>query len=277
MTIKSALTLAAALFVSSAAGAGEHAHADIEVGVESGRITTGAVDLDAPGSPVIPGVRVFEAEFEDGLNQTDEPGFNAKGNTTQNPAPFPPGTLIGFDIVDALREWDGADFDLVADETVTVFLGLNPDITTPTLPDGFVPGFNFVAAGSTGGFHQHVNFFLDAPAQDGIYRVALRLRASGGVIQSSEPFWIVLRQGDSPELLEAQEAAVEYMLGLLSPACPGDANGDGLIDFDDIVEVLANWLTSYAPGTGLGDANHDGIVDFDDITSVLGNWGGLCP
>lgn len=278
MTIKTALSLAAALLAADAASAGGQAHSDVAVGVEGGRITTGAVDLDMPGSPVVPGVRVFESAFEVGLDQTDEPGFNARGNTTQNPLPFPPGTLIGFDLVDALREWDGEDFDLVAGETVTVFLGLNPDITTPPVPDGFVAGFNFASAGSTGGFHQHINFFLDAPAQDGVYLLSLRLRASGGVIQPSETIWIVFRQGDEPALVEAQEVAVAYMNALLDPAgCPGDANGDLLIDFNDIVDVLAHWLADYAPASGPGDANHDGVVDFNDIAGVLGHWGGPCP
>ncbi len=58
---------------------------------------------------------------------------------------------------------------------------------------------------------------------------------------------------------------------------PGDADGSGNVDFDDITEVLANWGANYAPGTGPGDANASGAVDFDDITEVLANWGATCP
>jgi len=61
------------------------------------------------------------------------------------------------------------------------------------------------------------------------------------------------------------------------PPCPGDANGDMVVDFDDITAVLANWLNNYAPGTGLGDADGNGIVDFDDITAVLAQWLVPCP
>jgi len=54
------------------------------------------------------------------------------------------------------------------------------------------------------------------------------------------------------------------------PGCEGDANGDGVVDFDDITAVLSNWLTAGPEG----DANGNGIVDFDDLTAVLGDW--LC-
>lgn len=58
--------------------------------------------------------------------------------------------------------------------------------------------------------------------------------------------------------------------------CPGDANSDNTVNFDDIVATLANWLSDYTPGTGTGDANCDGIVDFNDITASLAEWGATC-
>lgn len=61
------------------------------------------------------------------------------------------------------------------------------------------------------------------------------------------------------------------------PFCPGDANGDGTVDFSDITSVLGNYGASYTPGSaGQGDANNDGVVDFGDITAVLGNFGVPC-
>lgn len=74
--------------------------------------------------------------------------------------------------------------------------------------------------------------------------------------------------------------AVDILLneGCATPAepCPGDANADGTVDFNDITAILANWLSDYQPGTGPGDANTDGTVDFNDITSVLANWLAQC-
>ncbi len=59
--------------------------------------------------------------------------------------------------------------------------------------------------------------------------------------------------------------------------CPGDASGDGVVDFNDTNATLAAWGSVYAPGTGPGDANCDGIVDFEDINTILAMWGSNCP
>lgn len=53
------------------------------------------------------------------------------------------------------------------------------------------------------------------------------------------------------------------------PPLPGDANSDGVVDFDDMTVVTGNWNH---PG-GVGDLNHDGIVNFNDMLMVTGNWG----
>lgn len=55
-------------------------------------------------------------------------------------------------------------------------------------------------------------------------------------------------------------------------ACPGDANNDGIINFADITDALANFG---GPGPS-GDANDDSAVNFADITTILSNWGALC-
>lgn len=60
-----------------------------------------------------------------------------------------------------------------------------------------------------------------------------------------------------------------------APPCAGDANFDGVVDFEDINQILANWGLAPAAQSE-GDANADGHVDFDDVTSVLTNWGATC-
>lgn len=67
------------------------------------------------------------------------------------------------------------------------------------------------------------------------------------------------------------------VLTVVPPACPGDANGDLLVDFSDITRILDFWNANYAPGTGPGDSDCDGLVDFLEITQVLSNWGSACP
>lgn len=65
-------------------------------------------------------------------------------------------------------------------------------------------------------------------------------------------------------------------LRVVPPPCPGDANGNGTVDFVDVISVLANFGTSYAPGTGLGDSNRDGVVNFLDIINTLANFNATC-
>jgi len=57
--------------------------------------------------------------------------------------------------------------------------------------------------------------------------------------------------------------------------CAGDASGDNIADFTDLVATLARWGdTGAVPGPPalVGDANGDGVVDFDDLVETLANW-----
>ncbi len=55
--------------------------------------------------------------------------------------------------------------------------------------------------------------------------------------------------------------------------CPNDLDGSGVVDFGDILVVLAAW------GQAGGDADLDGsgFVDFGDILIILEDWGTVCP
>ncbi len=56
--------------------------------------------------------------------------------------------------------------------------------------------------------------------------------------------------------------------------CPGDANGDGVVDFADLNIVLGSYNET---GQGLpGDFDGDGDVDFADLNTVLTNYGVVC-
>lgn len=79
------------------------------------------------------------------------------------------------------------------------------------------------------------------------------------------------------ELLRDGGAIQVSSITLTPAACPGDANDDRVVNFDDITAALASWASDYSPLTGSGDANHDSVVNFDDITEVLANWGSTCP
>ena len=53
---------------------------------------------------------------------------------------------------------------------------------------------------------------------------------------------------------------------------PGDVNGDGLVDVNDLLDLLAAWgpcLTECCPA----DFDLNGGVDVDDLLTLLANWG----
>jgi len=66
-------------------------------------------------------------------------------------------------------------------------------------------------------------------------------------------------------LLEAEPVVVE---------CPGDSNGDNVVNFADLNAVLADFGLSGAALSG--DVNGDGVVNFADLNEVLANFGNAC-
>jgi Ca2+-binding EF-hand superfamily protein len=55
-------------------------------------------------------------------------------------------------------------------------------------------------------------------------------------------------------------------------ACPEDVNGDGFVDVEDLLAVLAAWGQTGVPA----DVNTDGVVDVADLLLILAAWG-TCP
>lgn len=60
-----------------------------------------------------------------------------------------------------------------------------------------------------------------------------------------------------------------------APTCPGDTNGDGVVNFADLNTVLGTFgqIGDEVPG----DLNGDGFVNFNDLNEVLSNFGNTCP
>jgi hypothetical protein len=52
--------------------------------------------------------------------------------------------------------------------------------------------------------------------------------------------------------------------------CSGDVDGNGRVDVDDIIDVIASWG---ATGSNLADVNNDGIVGAGDLAIVLAGYG----
>jgi hypothetical protein len=62
-----------------------------------------------------------------------------------------------------------------------------------------------------------------------------------------------------------QEYVYTITLSTADPGIPGDVDGDGVVDGDDLAQVLQYLGTSDAAG----DANLDGVVDIRDVVLVL--------
>lgn len=263
-----AFALPLALIAVAPALAQSPPHRDVHLYTEQGMLRTGAFDFDSGGA-FIPDLRGFRGWFGEVANGTNDPGFNASAGA------FPAGTIISFNILDALRKWDGSDFDAIPAERLFISLGAT-NRQTPTTADTFVAGFNITAAGANGSLHQHINFFLTSPASAGIYLLKIEV-AAANIPSPSAPIYIVFNQNSPTAAHEAAYAYVEEVL-LAPPAppvCAGDANGDRTVNFADITSVLANFGFSGAPGID-GDADRNGSVEFSDITYVLTNWGNEC-
>ncbi|MHC5113005.1 MAG: hypothetical protein ACYTGP_01095 [Planctomycetota bacterium] len=50
---------------------------------------------------------------------------------------------------------------------------------------------------------------------------------------------------------------------------PGDATGDGIVNFADILQVISDWGS--CPGCP-SDFDGDGVVGFNEILTIIGNW-----
>lgn len=163
------------------------------------RLTTGLLQ----GRTTIHDHRIFAAEFGEVFrNFTDEPGFDSPAGA------FAPGSTIGFNVLDALRSWDGGGFGSPASSTLTISFA-NLSIETGS---GFVEGFGLPVA-QNGEWHRHLNFILNEPAPPGIYLLALELWSDDPGLERSEPFYIVFNQ-EMDELIhdEAIEWAERYLV-----------------------------------------------------------------
>ena len=171
----------------------------------------GDVELHVVMGRIVTNQRVYSAELGEIIpNEVDEPGFDSL------PGTFPSGSSVGFTILDALRVWDGNDFDSIPIETLAISFGtsLGP-ITTPLIPS-IVAGFNLNVS-SDGAWHRHIDFILGAPASMGVYLLQLELTSSSSGIAPTEPFFIVFNQNDSEVNHDAAIAFVENSLTIPEP------------------------------------------------------------
>ena len=79
-----------------------------------------------------------------------------------------------------------------------------------------------------------------------------------------------------PGAVASYAAISEYLDQELAsqPACPGDGNGDGLVDAKDLRQYTL--LVRTWSGSSVFDFNHDAITNGSDRSTILANMGSEC-
>ena len=68
-----------------------------------------------------------------------------------------------------------------------------------------------------------------------------------------------------------------YLFDAAAPGkCPWDLDGDGIVDVDDLLEVVHNMGSCKDPDNCPWDVNGDGVVDGADVSEVATHFGS-CP
>lgn len=103
------------------------------------------------------------------------------------------------------------------------------------------------------------------------YRYSIALRTFTNGLGQEEPYLrCELPSGLNPPVFNDGPMNIMICSESLPTSAIGDANDNGTVDFADINNVLANWLSTAC--FTLGDANRDAAVNFADITAVLTNF-----
>ena len=261
------ISLAAVTLASAAIATDPHTDVLLRLPPGGTRFTTGAYDFNG-GQVVATDARVFRGAFGEAGQPdfTDDPGFTAPSGS------LPTAMLVGFDIVDAVRIWDGADFDALSPSTITCER-FTSFVTSPPGAGQTAPGFWLDTTGGSGGVHVHMSYYLDPPVNPGVYLLTLAVRTNHPTIENPEPIFIVFDASNAGGSAEV-DAAVAYVEALLAPepTCPGDVNGDGFTNAADFTILAGNFGSSVANGTG-GDLNDDGLVNASDFVILAGDFG----
>ncbi|HEY4308888.1 MAG TPA: dockerin type I domain-containing protein [Pirellulales bacterium] len=65
------------------------------------------------------------------------------------------------------------------------------------------------------------------------------------------------------------DTSLLYTQGIVRVSISGDANGDGIVNGQDLALVSSSWLST---GTNSADVNGDSIVNAQDLATISSNW-----
>lgn len=219
--------------------------------------------------------------FEGALGELSVPGYtNDPGFASEELAP---GSLLGYDVFASLLFWDGTAFAAPPNGERLEIAVSGVLRTTVTADSGPQSGAWFAQADGGGNVHAHVDYFVKHPdwsssnpfynpIANGAYMLQLTLKS--GVHAASEPLAIVFNQNLSSGIFEQALDAARY---LLCPDCSGDLNGDGVVNLDDLAQLLGHYGMTSGATYADGDLDGDGAVSLGDLAELLGQYGTVCP
>ncbi|MHC4990303.1 MAG: FG-GAP repeat domain-containing protein [Planctomycetota bacterium] len=109
-----------------------------------------------------------------------------------------------------------------------------------------------VTTGGTGGAWETASFVL------------------GDIVPPTSNVRVRFTTSDTPNNSITEAGIDQFRVRACAPPCPGDIDGDGQIDTDDLLDLLSDW--GPCPRCS-GDLNADGVVDIDDLLPLLTAWG----
>ena len=230
---------------------------DVGLVIQDSQLQTAVI---ADGQYLI-GEQIFTAAFGDsGFDFfTQNPGWDAA------PGTFTPGATFYWSAVSGLKKYEsGLGF-------VSTPATLRVSFSTVSVTIGSEPAEGFpLQVQPDGGFHKHVNYFLQgqngAEPESGAYLLETQLSISESGIAPSDSVFVIF-DNMAPEM---QLEAVAYLEDTLDSSCPFDVDGDDSVGFADVLTVLADWGCDSCPAS---DVDGDGLVGFSDVLGVIANWG----
>lgn len=121
----------------------------------------------------------------------------------------------------------------------------------------------------------------------GMYLLAISVKGRVPVSQAMLPIFII----DNPTEVSGPDGSTlplqqwvgppvslipgDYTIEISVPPCPGDVNGDQLVNLSDIAVVITQWNNTVMPWFG-PDLSGDGMVGLADIAQIINNWAQPC-
>jgi hypothetical protein len=262
---------------------------DLDVGIwqyEGGALTT----IAFPGQPVLDGSTISELGLFTAtqMNDAGEAIFEA---TTTDPVR---GGFFDDSLALIRRNVDGTHSVIIREGDDAPGVPLAVTIADPLfdsaalLDDGSVI-FSAILEGQGVGPNNNEAIYITRDGQDPelLIREGISLLVGGQLRILSDIVWLHESGAESGGRIAANSLGqavirAEFLDGTQAiivvspdPACPGDANDDGVVDFGDLNIVLGAFGNTgdIVPG----DFNLDGDVDFNDLNQVLTNFGEFCP